>query len=144
MAVSDSTGDSGKCSHSTDSRPSLLDRLKCSEPSVYARKQKVETNLPVGANWRIASDKVLSHTYTPRNLSRRHNEWRSSLTKVWWSLGVTSFVLHAERKSVWRPVSFVFMLNPRNIYLARNVWSKNISMTWILHKLLRNTMSNNT
>ena len=40
---------SRECSYSTDCRPSLLDRLKCPEPSVYARKRKVKTNPPVGA-----------------------------------------------------------------------------------------------
>jgi len=72
MTASDSTGDSGECSYSTNSRPSLLDRLKCQEPSVYARKRKVKTNPPVGAK-KSQQHSALSHMYT-RNLSRQHNE----------------------------------------------------------------------
>ena len=68
MAASDSSGDSGECSYSTDCRPSLLDRLKCPEPSVYARKRKVKTNPPVGAK-KSQRHSALSHTYTPKSIS---------------------------------------------------------------------------
>ena len=61
MAACDDTGDSGEqlvldnaeeldaCSHSTNSRPLLLDTLKCPETSVLTRNCKVKTNTPVGA-----------------------------------------------------------------------------------------------
>ena len=73
MAASDSSGDSGECSYSTDCRPSLLDRLKCPEPSVYARKWKVKTNPPVGAK-KSQRHSALSYTYTPKSISRWRNE----------------------------------------------------------------------
>ena len=38
-----------ECSYSTDSKPSLLDRLKSLEPFAFAKKQKMKTNLPVVA-----------------------------------------------------------------------------------------------
>jgi len=68
MAASDSTGDRGECSSSTNSKPSLLDRLKFQEPSVYAREWKVKTNPPVGAK-KSQRHSVLSHTYTPKSIS---------------------------------------------------------------------------
>ena len=51
MAASDRLSEldsTGECSYSTNSKQSVLDRLKCPEASVYARKQKVKTNPPVG------------------------------------------------------------------------------------------------
>lgn len=57
-----------ECSYSTDSRPSLLDRLKCADPSVHARKRKVKSNPPVGAK-KSQGHSLLSHTYTPKSIS---------------------------------------------------------------------------
>ena len=64
----DSTGEPSSASHSTNSRPSLLDSLKCPEPSLLARKRKVKTNPPVGAK-RSQGRSSLSHTYNPKSVS---------------------------------------------------------------------------
>ena len=61
----------GECSYSTNSRPSLLDRLKCPKPSAFARKRKVKTNPPVGAK-KSQRHSALSHTYTPKSISPAH------------------------------------------------------------------------
>ena len=65
MAASDHS--TGECSYS-NSKPSVLDRLKCPEASVCARKRKVKTNPPVGVK-RSQRSSLLSHTYTPKSIT---------------------------------------------------------------------------
>ena len=71
MAASDHLSEldsTGECSYSTNSKPSVLDRLKCPEASVFARKRKVKTNPPVGVK-RSQPSSLLSRTYTPKSIS---------------------------------------------------------------------------
>ena len=71
MAASDHLSEldsTSECSYSTNSKPSVLDRLKCPEASVYARKQQVKTNPPIGVK-RSQRSSLLSHTYTPKSIT---------------------------------------------------------------------------